>query len=202
MSLFPTALPHTVSQVLQANHDRKQPGGRHDDSPVACPVQRLFLRVCLEPASIHRLSESLCASRLRPNICVTRAHIFFLPQGFQKITWGLLALSLTLSAQHGDRLQAWREKIGECSRMLCCCCCVWLVWPPSLVAASRRLAVGVTLPREKACRRARPSLSLPSSSCMEEPAQVAGNVGLRASYRPALAPPSSAISACLRKVLQ
>lgn len=55
-----------------------------------------------------------------PIICVTRAHFFFLPQGFQKITWGQLALSLMLSAQHGDRLQASRQKIGEGSRLLLC----------------------------------------------------------------------------------
>jgi hypothetical protein len=121
MSLFPTttALPHTVSQDLQANHDGgKQPRSRHGDSP----VQSLCLSVCLEPTSIHRaiVSVFLCLAPCAPIICVTRAHFFFLPQGFQKITWGLLALSLMLSAQHGDRLQASRQKIGEYAAAAVC----------------------------------------------------------------------------------
>jgi len=71
---------------------------------------------------------------------------------------------------------------------------VWLVWPaPSLVAASRRLAVWRTLPLP---RDPSSVASLFASLRMEEPAQVQRRM---ASYGPALAPPRSA---CLRKVLQ
>jgi hypothetical protein len=82
---------------------------------------------------------------------------------------------------------------------------VWLVWPPSLVescCSESQAGRWLTLPRSQVpagarnppfCRRSDFSL-LYGGACAG-----AGKDGLRASYRPALAPP---LSACLRKVLQ
>jgi len=68
-----SALPHTVSQALHANHDSKQPRSRQGDGLVAGSV-------CV----LCRLASSRLAAALRP-ICVTRRRcsgsLFFLRRG-------------------------------------------------------------------------------------------------------------------------
>ena len=55
---------------------------------------------------------------------------------------------------------------GRTSARVAGCCCVWLVWPPSRRVLLQRVAdrpLAYPTEEQSACRRARPSLSLPES---------------------------------------
>jgi hypothetical protein len=99
-----SALPHTVSQDLHANHDSKQPRSRQGDRLVAgsvCVLRRLAL---------SRLVSSRCccccsAPHLRHAPALQWLTFFFCVVGFQKIFRWLLALSLMLSA---PSVTGWR----------------------------------------------------------------------------------------------
>jgi hypothetical protein len=86
-----------------------------------CSASVSLSGVCLEPASnIHRLSFPMRRA-LRPNNLRHACTLFFSASRIPEDHLGLLALSLMLSAQHGDRLQASRQKIGEGSTLLLFC---------------------------------------------------------------------------------